>query len=93
MQNNCTTHITSVLWAEGAVVGTVAALLAEVDVGPDAALQQRLRGPGVVAHAHEDLVGLVLAEQAQGVHLWRDKRGVQGEAGGRLETGRVQLFC
>lgn len=65
----CINSVTSVLWTQGAVVGAVAALLAEVDVGPDAALQQRLGGPGVVAHAHEDLVGLVLAEQAQGVHL------------------------
>ncbi|KAG7221960.1 hypothetical protein INR49_028242 [Caranx melampygus] len=38
------TLITSVLWAEGAVVGAVAALLAEVDVGSDAALQERLGG-------------------------------------------------
>lgn len=66
------THcITSVLWAEGTVVGTVAALLAEVDVGPDAALQQRLSGPDVVTHAQEDFVGLILTEEAQGVHLWR----------------------
>ena len=64
-------QITSVLRAEGSVVGAVAALLAEVDVGSDAALQQRLGGPGVVAHTHEDLVRLVLAEEAQGVHLWR----------------------
>lgn len=66
-------HVTSVLGSHGAVVGAVAALLAEVDVGPDAALQQGLGGPGVVAHAQEDLVGLVLAEEAQGVHLC--KRG------------------
>lgn len=70
-------HITSVLWAEGAVVGAVAALLAEVDIGSDAALQQRLGGPGVVTHAQEDLVGLVLAEEAQGVHLWRRSRVVE----------------
>lgn len=62
-------HVTSVLGSHSAVVGAVAALLAEVDVGPDAALQQGLGGPGVVAHAQEDLVGLVLAEEAQGVHL------------------------
>lgn len=65
--------VTSVLGAQGAVVGAVAALLAEVDVGSDAALQQRLGGPGVVAHAQEDLVGLVLAEEAQGVHLRGDE--------------------
>lgn len=72
-RNNSATppHITSVLWAEGAVVGAVSTLLAEVDVGSDAALQQRLGGPGVVAHTQEDLVGLILAEEAQGVHLWR----------------------
>lgn len=62
--------ITSVLRAEGSVVGAVAALLAEVDVSSDAALQQRLGGTGVVTHTHEDLIGLVLAEEAQGVHLW-----------------------
>lgn len=55
-------YITSVLWAKGAVVGAVTALLAEVDVGADAALQKRLGGPGVVAHAQEDLVGLILAK-------------------------------
>lgn len=66
--------ITSVLWAKGAVVGAVAALLAEVDVGTDAALQQGLGGPGVVTHAQEDLVGLILAEEPQGVHLWRKER-------------------
>lgn len=63
--------ITSILWTEGTVVGAVATLLAEVDISSDAALQQRLGRPSVVAHAHEDLVGLVLAEEAQGVHLWR----------------------
>lgn len=31
-------QVTSVLWANGAVVGAVTALLAEVDVGSDAAL-------------------------------------------------------
>ncbi len=61
--------ITSVLWAEGSVVGAVTALLAEVDIGSDAALQKRLGGASVVAHTQEDLVGLVLAEEAQGVHL------------------------
>lgn len=61
--------ITSVLWAEGTVVGTVAALLAEVDVSADAALQERLSRPDVVAHAQEDLVGLILTEEAQRVHL------------------------
>lgn len=72
VQTHTHTHcITSVLWAEGTVVGTVAALLAEVDVGPDAALQQRLSGPDVVTHAQEDFVGLILTEEAQGVHLWR----------------------
>lgn len=70
-------HVTSVLGSQGSVVGAVAALLAEVDVGPDAALQQGLGGPGVVAHAQEDLVGFVLAQQAQGVHL---REG--GEGGG-----------
>lgn len=73
-------RVTSVLGPQGAVVGAVAALLAEVDVGSDAALQQRLGGPGVVAHAQEDLVGLVLAQQAQGVHLC--ERGVGRGAGG-----------
>lgn len=71
-------HITSVLWAKGAVVGAVTALLAEVDIGSDATLQQRLGGPGVVAHTQEDLVGLVLAEETQGMHLWR-KSGVGKE--------------
>lgn len=69
-------RVTSVLWAQGAVVGAVAALLVEVDVGSDAALQQRLGRPGVVAHAQEDLVRLVLAEEAQGVHL-QDKPTAQ----------------
>lgn len=75
------TYTTSVLWAEGTVVGTVAALLAEVDVGADAALQQRLSGPDVVAHAQEDLVGLILTEEAQGVHL---EEGGGGTAAGKL---------
>lgn len=69
--HSSTHRVTSVLWAEGAVVGTVAALLAEIDVGPDAALQQRLSGSDVVTHTQEDLVGFVLTEEAQRVHLWR----------------------
>lgn len=59
----------SVLWTKGTVVGAVTALLAKVDIGTDAALKQRLGGPGVVAHTKEYLVGLILAEEAQGVHL------------------------
>lgn len=78
-------HITSVLWAKGAVIGAVTALLAEVDVGADAALQQRLGGPGVVAHAQEDLVGLILAEEAQGVHL-RRRSGVVKDNRWRLSS-------
>ena len=78
-------YITSVLWAKGAVVGAVAALLAEVDVGADAALQQPLGGPGVVTHAQEDLVGLILAEEAQGVHL-RRRSGVVKDNRWRLSS-------
>ncbi|KAF3845834.1 hypothetical protein F7725_002912 [Dissostichus mawsoni] len=37
------------------------------------ALQQGLVGARVVAHTHEDLVGLVLAQEAQGVHLGRKR--------------------
>lgn len=85
-------HLTSVLWAEGTVVGAVAALLAEVDVGSDAALQQRLGGPGVVAHTHEDLVGLVLAEEAQGVHLWRNS-WVEEEERWRLRLVHLSSSC
>lgn len=82
--------IHSVLWPEGAVVGAVATLLAEVDVGPDAALQKRLGGPGVVTHTQEDLIGFVLAEKAQGVHLhlcYVD-RLVDEYPSGRLVAGR-----
>lgn len=63
--------ITSVLWSEGTVIWAIATLLAEVDVGSNAALQQRLGGPGVVTHTQEDLVGFVLAKEAQRVHLWK----------------------
>lgn len=82
--------IHSVLWAKGTVVGAVAALFAEVDVGPDAALQQRLGGPGVVAYTHEDLVGFILAEEAQGVHLHlrHVDRLVDEYPRGRLVAGR-----
>lgn len=79
-------RVTSVLRAQGAVVGAVAALLVEVDVGSDAALQQGLGRPGVVAHAQEDLVRLVLAEEAQGVHL-QDKPTAQS-ASDRGYTGQ-----
>lgn len=58
------------MWAKGTVVGAVTALLAKVDIGTDAALKQRLGRSGVVAHTKEYLVGLILAEEAQGVHLW-----------------------
>lgn len=57
------------------VVGAVFALHAEVDVGADAAVVQRLDRANVVAHAQEDLRWLVLAQQPQGVHLrWRQKK-------------------
>lgn len=60
---------TSVLELLSPVVGAVFALHAEVDVGPDAAVIQRLDGANVVAHAQEDLRRLVLAQQPQGMHL------------------------
>lgn len=42
---------------------------AEVDVGADAAVVQRLDRTHVITHAEEDLRRLVLAEQPHGVHL------------------------
>lgn len=60
---------TSVLELLSPVVGAVLALHAEVDVGADAAVVQRLDGADVVAHAEEDLRRLVLAQKAQRVHL------------------------
>ena len=65
---------TSVLELLGPVVGAVFALHAEVDVGADAAVVQRLDRADVVAHAQEDLRRLVLAQQPQGVHLRRGQR-------------------
>lgn len=46
---------TSVLELLSPVVGAVLALQAEVDVGADAAVVQRLDRTDVVAHAQEDL--------------------------------------
>lgn len=60
---------TSVLEFLSPVVGAVFALHAEVDVGADTAVVQRLHRTNVVAHAQEDLRWLVLAQQPQGVHL------------------------
>lgn len=60
---------TSVLELLSPVVGAVFALHAEVDVGADAAVVERLHWPNVVAHAQEDLRRLVLAQEPQGVHL------------------------
>lgn len=60
---------TSVLKLLSPVVGAVFALHAEVDVGADAAVVERLHRANVVAHAQEDLRRLVLAQQPQGVHL------------------------
>lgn len=60
---------TSVLQLLGPVVGAVLPLHAEVDVGTNAAVVERLHRADVVAHAKEDLRRLVLAQQAQGVHL------------------------
>lgn len=60
---------TSVLKLLSPVVGAVFALHAEVDVGADAAVVQRLDRANVVAHAQEDLRRLVLAQQPQRVHL------------------------
>lgn len=60
---------TSVLELLGPVVGAVLPLHAEVDVGADAAVVQWLHWANIVAHAKEDLRWLVLAQQAQGVHL------------------------
>lgn len=66
---------TSVLELLSPVVGAVFALHAEVDVGPDAAVIQRLDGANVVAHAQEDLRRLVLAQQPQGMHLrWQGEK-------------------
>lgn len=60
---------TSVLELLSPVVGAVLALHAEVDIGADAAVVQRLDRANVVAHAQEDLRWLILAQQPQGVHL------------------------
>lgn len=60
---------TSVLKLLSPVVGAVLALQAEVDVGADAAVVQRLNRTNIVAHAQEDLRWEVLAQQPQGVHL------------------------
>lgn len=65
---------TSVLELLSPVVGAVFALHAEVDVGADAAVVQRLDRANVVAHAQEDLRRLVLAQQPQGVHLRQRQR-------------------
>lgn len=51
------------------VVRAVFALQAEVDVGADAAVVQRLDRANVVTHAQKDLRWLVLAQKPQGVHL------------------------
>lgn len=66
--------LTSVLQLLGPVVGTVLALHAEVDVGADAAVVQRLDRTHVITHAEEDLRRLVLAEQPHGVHLQRQRK-------------------
>lgn len=67
------------------VVGAVFALHAEVDVGADAAVVQRLDRANVVAHAQEDLRRLVLAQQPQGVHLrWRQKKRSHWEKVGQI---------
>ena len=49
MRTQTQTH-TSVLWAEGSVVRAVTPLLAEVDVGAYAALEEGLAWPRVVTH-------------------------------------------
>lgn len=67
---------TPVLKLLSPVVRAVLALHAEVDVGADAAVVQRLHRANVVAHAQKDLRRLVLAQQPQGVHL-----------GGKTEEG------
>lgn len=54
---------TSVLELLSPVVGTVFALHAEVDVGADAAVVERLDRANVIAHAQKDLRRLVLAQQ------------------------------
>lgn len=66
---------TSVLKLLSPVVRAVFALHAEVDVGADAAVVQRLDRANVVAHAQEDLRRLVLAQQPQRVHLgWKTEK-------------------
>lgn len=78
---------TSVLELLSPVVGAVFALHAEVDVGADAAVVQRLDRANVVAHAQEDLRRLVLAQQPQGVHLrWRQKKRSHWEKVGQIIT-------
>lgn len=62
---------TSILELLSPVVGTVFSLQTEVDVGANAAVVERLHRTHVVAHAQEDLRRLVLAQQAQRVHLRR----------------------
>lgn len=77
---NATSVCTSILEFLSPVVGTVFALHAEVDVGPDAAVVQQLDRTNIVTHAQEDLRGLVLAQQPQGVHLGRDgEHGPRGK--------------
>lgn len=80
----------SVLWTQGSVVGAVSSLFAEVDVGADTALEQGLSGPRVVTHTHEDLIGLVLAQQPKRmhVHLCDIDRLVDNDPGGGLVAGR-----
>lgn len=68
---------TSVLKLLSPVVRAVFALHAEVDVGADAAVVQRLDRANVVAHAQEDLRRLVLAQQPQRVHLgWKTEKKI-----------------
>lgn len=61
--------LTSVLQLLSPVVWTVLPLHAEVDVGADATVVQRLDWTHIITHTEEDLRGLVLAEQPHGMHL------------------------
>lgn len=57
------------------VVWAVFSLQAEVNVGADAAVDQRLNWTDIVTHAQEDLRWLVLAQEAQRVHLRKRSGG------------------
>lgn len=81
---------TSVLKLLGPVVGAVFALHAEVDVGANAAIVERLDRTNIVAHTQEDLRWLVLAQQPQRVHLMKTEREKrQAQVGMALFQGRI----